>query len=144
MLERRLPSAFRELQASCRCSLQLRAQPPQALEHVAPGRILAGRHDLCDLAVREVGEVAKPALYAIEVSDYAGDRYALFEHGFGSIVVALMVCVILGPLCAFSPQLEAAEKLAVEQDMLPRPNDSVDRAARDQQRNREYLRTRGL
>jgi len=32
----------------------------------------------------------------------------------------------------------------VEQDMLPRPDDSVDRAARDQQRNREYLRTRGL
>jgi len=34
--------------------------------------------------------------------------------------------------------------LVVEQDMLPRPDDSIDRAARDQQRNREYLRTRGL
>ena len=34
--------------------------------------------------------------------------------------------------------------LMVEQDMLPRPDDSIDRAARDQQRNREYLRTRGL
>jgi len=34
--------------------------------------------------------------------------------------------------------------LVVEQDMLPRPDESVDRAARDQQRNREYLRVRGL
>jgi len=34
--------------------------------------------------------------------------------------------------------------LVVEQDMLPRVDDSVDCAARDQQRNREYLRTRGL
>jgi inosose dehydratase len=34
--------------------------------------------------------------------------------------------------------------LVVEQDMLPRPDDPADRAARDQQRNREYLRARGL
>ena len=34
--------------------------------------------------------------------------------------------------------------VVVEQDMLPRPDESVDRAARDQQRNREYLRDRGL
>ena len=34
--------------------------------------------------------------------------------------------------------------LVVEQDMLPRPDEPPDRAARDQQRNREYLRARGL
>ena len=34
--------------------------------------------------------------------------------------------------------------LVVEQDMLPRVDDSADRAARDQERNREYLRVRGL
>jgi inosose dehydratase len=34
--------------------------------------------------------------------------------------------------------------LVVEQDMLPRPDESPDRAARDQQRNRDYLRARGL
>jgi inosose dehydratase len=34
--------------------------------------------------------------------------------------------------------------LVVEQDMLPRPDDPPERAARDQQRNREYLRARGL
>ena len=34
--------------------------------------------------------------------------------------------------------------LVVEQDMLPRPDESPDRAARDQQKNREYLRVRGL
>jgi len=34
--------------------------------------------------------------------------------------------------------------LVVEQDMLPRRDDPADRAARDQQRNREYLRVRGL
>ena len=34
--------------------------------------------------------------------------------------------------------------LVVEQDMLPRADDPIDRAARDQQRNREYLRARGL
>lgn len=34
--------------------------------------------------------------------------------------------------------------LVVEQDMLPRPDDPADRAARDQQRNREYLRRHGL
>ena len=34
--------------------------------------------------------------------------------------------------------------LVVEQDMLPRPDESRDRAARDQQHNREYLRARGL
>jgi inosose dehydratase len=34
--------------------------------------------------------------------------------------------------------------LVVEQDMLPRPDESTDRAARDQQRNREYLQRRGL
>jgi inosose dehydratase len=34
--------------------------------------------------------------------------------------------------------------LVVEQDMLPRPDESTDRAARDQRRNRDYLRRRGL
>ena len=34
--------------------------------------------------------------------------------------------------------------LVVEQDMLPRPDEPPDRAARDQQRNRDYLRARGL
>jgi inosose dehydratase len=34
--------------------------------------------------------------------------------------------------------------LVVEQDMLPRPDESSERAARDQQRNREYLRARGI
>ncbi len=34
--------------------------------------------------------------------------------------------------------------LVVEQDMLPRPDEPTDRAARDQQRNREYLRRRGI
>ena len=34
--------------------------------------------------------------------------------------------------------------LVVEQDMLPRPDDPPDRAARDQQHNREYLRAHGL
>jgi inosose dehydratase len=34
--------------------------------------------------------------------------------------------------------------LVVEQDMLPRADDPFNRAARDQQRNREYLRARGL
>jgi inosose dehydratase len=34
--------------------------------------------------------------------------------------------------------------LVVEQDMLPRPHESTDRAARDQRRNREYLERRGL
>jgi inosose dehydratase len=34
--------------------------------------------------------------------------------------------------------------LVVEQDMLPRPDDPPERAAQDQQRNREYLRARGL
>jgi len=34
--------------------------------------------------------------------------------------------------------------LVVEQDMLPRPDDPPERAAGDQQRNREYLRARGL
>jgi inosose dehydratase len=34
--------------------------------------------------------------------------------------------------------------LVVEQDMLPRPDEPPDGAARDQLRNREYLRTRGL
>lgn len=34
--------------------------------------------------------------------------------------------------------------LVVEQDMLPRPDEGPERAARDQQRNREYLRARGL
>jgi inosose dehydratase len=34
--------------------------------------------------------------------------------------------------------------LVVEQDMLPRPDDPAGRAVRDQQRNREYLRARGL
>ena len=34
--------------------------------------------------------------------------------------------------------------LVVEQDMLPRPDEPVDHAAREQQRNREYLRARGL
>jgi len=34
--------------------------------------------------------------------------------------------------------------LVVEQDMLPRPDDHPERAGRDQQRNREYLRARGI
>jgi len=34
--------------------------------------------------------------------------------------------------------------LVVEQDMLPRPDEPTERAARDQQRNREYLRARGI
>jgi inosose dehydratase len=34
--------------------------------------------------------------------------------------------------------------LVVEQDMLPAADDPIDRAARDQLRNREYLRARGL
>jgi inosose dehydratase len=34
--------------------------------------------------------------------------------------------------------------LVVEQDMLPRPDESTDRAARDQHRNREYLQRHGL
>ncbi len=34
--------------------------------------------------------------------------------------------------------------LVVEQDMLPSPNDPPERAAKDQQRNRDYLRARGL
>jgi inosose dehydratase len=34
--------------------------------------------------------------------------------------------------------------LVVEQDMLPRPDDPPERAARDQQRNREFLRARGI
>jgi inosose dehydratase len=34
--------------------------------------------------------------------------------------------------------------LVVEQDMLPRPQERPDRAARDQQRNRQYLRSRGI
>ena len=34
--------------------------------------------------------------------------------------------------------------LVVEQDMLPRPDDPPERAARDQARNREFLRARGL
>jgi inosose dehydratase len=34
--------------------------------------------------------------------------------------------------------------LVVEQDMLPRSDDPLERAARDQQRNRDYLRARGL
>jgi inosose dehydratase len=45
---------------------------------------------------------------------------------------------ILGALQGFSGWL------VVEQDMLPRPGDPPDRSARDQQRNREYLRARGL
>ena len=39
--------------------LAVLAQPSETLEHVAPGRVLARPHDLCDLAVREVGEVAE-------------------------------------------------------------------------------------
>jgi inosose dehydratase len=34
--------------------------------------------------------------------------------------------------------------LVVEQDMLPRPDEPAERAAHDQQRNREYLRARGI
>jgi inosose dehydratase len=34
--------------------------------------------------------------------------------------------------------------LVVEQDMLPRPDDPPERAVRDQLRNREFLRARGL
>jgi inosose dehydratase len=34
--------------------------------------------------------------------------------------------------------------LVVEQDMLPRAGEPPDRAARDQQRNREFLRARGI
>jgi len=34
--------------------------------------------------------------------------------------------------------------IVVEQDMLPRPDESSSRAARDQRRNRDYLRARGL
>ena len=45
---------------------------------------------------------------------------------------------VLNPLQDFSGWL------VVEQDMLPRPDEPPDRAARDQQRNREYLRARGL
>jgi inosose dehydratase len=34
--------------------------------------------------------------------------------------------------------------IVVEQDMLPRPDEPPERAAQDQQRNRDYLRARGL
>ena len=45
---------------------------------------------------------------------------------------------VLGALQGFSGWL------VVEQDMLPRSDDPPDRAARDQQRNRDFLRARGL
>jgi hypothetical protein len=42
--------------SGCRGRFELASQPPQRLEDVAPGGVLARLHHLGDLAVREVAE----------------------------------------------------------------------------------------